>query len=97
VIELLFLSLTVEALQGKTCQTSLLSGEGGSLWAKISGGRCRPWGIFFWFLQNYTHLTIWQCRLHRATSRRFDTIPACHRQKTDIQTDRQTDRRNCYS
>ena len=31
VIELLFLSLTVEALQGKTCQTSLLSGEGGSL------------------------------------------------------------------
>ena len=26
VIELLFLSLTVEALQGKTCQTSLLSG-----------------------------------------------------------------------
>jgi len=31
VIELLLLSLTVEALQGKTCQTSLLSGEGGSL------------------------------------------------------------------
>ena len=30
-IELLFLSLTVDALQGKTCQTSLLSGEGGSL------------------------------------------------------------------
>ena len=31
VIELIFLSLTVEALQGKTCQTSLLSGEVGSL------------------------------------------------------------------
>jgi len=31
IIELLFLSLTAEALQGKTCQTSLLSGEGGSL------------------------------------------------------------------
>jgi len=30
-IELLFLSLTVEALQGKTCQTSLLSGDGGLL------------------------------------------------------------------
>ena len=28
VIELLFLSLTVEALQGKTCQNSLLSGGG---------------------------------------------------------------------
>ena len=31
VIELLFLSVTIEALQGKTCQTSLLSGEGGSV------------------------------------------------------------------
>jgi len=30
VIELLFLSLTVEALQGKTCQSSLLFGGGGS-------------------------------------------------------------------
>jgi len=30
VIELLFLSLIVEALQGKTCQISLLSGVGGS-------------------------------------------------------------------
>jgi len=31
VIERLFLSLTVEALQGKTRQTSLLSGVGGSV------------------------------------------------------------------
>ena len=46
VIELLFLSLTVEALQGKTCQNSQPSGVGRSLWAKISGGRGRPWGIF---------------------------------------------------
>jgi len=37
VIELLFLSLTVEALQGKMCQNSLPSGGGGSIWAKISG------------------------------------------------------------
>jgi len=51
VIELLFLSLTVEALQGKTCQNSLLSGGGRSLGAKIAGGRGRPWD-FFWFLQN---------------------------------------------
>jgi len=49
VIELLFLSLTVEALQGKMCQNSLLSGEGRSLGAKISGGRGHPWGIFFGF------------------------------------------------
>jgi len=49
VIERLFLSLTVEALQGKTCQNSLLSGGGRSLGAKISRGRGRPWGIFFGF------------------------------------------------
>jgi len=47
VIELLFLSLTVEALQGKRCQDSLLSGGGTSVRAKISGGRGRPWGVFF--------------------------------------------------
>jgi len=46
VVELFFLSLTVEALQGKICQNSLPSGVGRSLWAKISGGRGRPWGIF---------------------------------------------------
>jgi len=34
---LLFLSLTVEALQGKMCQNSLPSGVAGSLGAKISG------------------------------------------------------------
>ena len=40
--ELLFLSLAVEALQGKMCQNSLPSGWGRSLGAKISGGRYRP-------------------------------------------------------
>ena len=47
VIELLFLSLAVEVLQGKTCQNSLPSGGGRSLGAKISGGMGRPWGTFF--------------------------------------------------
>jgi len=42
VIELLFLSLAVEALQGKMCQYSMSSGGGRSLAAKISGGRGRP-------------------------------------------------------
>jgi len=37
VIALLFLSLTVEALQGKMCQNSMPSGVGRSLGAKISG------------------------------------------------------------
>jgi len=48
VVELLFLSLMVEALQRKMCQNSLPSGGGRSLGAKISGGRGRPW-IMFWF------------------------------------------------
>jgi len=52
IVERFSLALTVEALQGKTCQDSLLSGEGRSLGANISGRRGRPWGIFFWFLQN---------------------------------------------
>jgi len=49
VIELLFLPLAVEALQGKTYQSSLPSGGGRSIRAKISGGRGRPWGLFFGF------------------------------------------------
>jgi len=49
VIELLFLSLMVQALQGKMCQNSLPSGGGRSLGAKISGGRGRSWEIFFGF------------------------------------------------
>jgi len=49
IIELFSLALTVKALQGKTRQDSLLSGEGRSLGAKISGGRGRPWEIFFGF------------------------------------------------
>jgi len=46
VIELLYLSLTVEALQGKMCQNSLPSGGDRSLGAKIPGGRGRPWEYF---------------------------------------------------
>ena len=52
VVELLFLSLTAEALQGKTCQNSLPSGVGRSLGTKISGERVVPGEYFFWFLQN---------------------------------------------
>ena len=48
VIELLFLSLTVEALQGKTCQDSLLSGGGRSVRARFQGEGVVP-GVFFGF------------------------------------------------
>ena len=37
IIELFSLALTIEALQGKTCQDSLLSRGGRSVRAKISG------------------------------------------------------------
>jgi len=45
-IELFSLALIVEALQGKTCKDSLLSGGGMSFGAKILGGRGRPWEYF---------------------------------------------------
>jgi len=46
VIRLLFLSLMLEALQGKRCQDSLLSGGGRSVLAKISGEGVVP-GEYF--------------------------------------------------
>jgi len=49
VIGLVFLSLTVEALQGKRCQESLLSGGGRSVRAKISGEGVVPGEYFFGF------------------------------------------------
>ena len=62
VVELLFISLAVEALQGKMCQNSLPSGGGRSLGAKISGGTGRPWGIFFGFYKTrpdtFCYLTV---------------------------------------
>jgi len=45
VIELLFLSLMVDVLQGKMCQNSLPSGWGRSLGARISGGKGPPASI----------------------------------------------------
>ena len=82
VIELLFLSLTVEALQGKMCQNSLPSGVGRSLGAKISGGRGRPWGIFFGF---YTF-----CNPTVQTARCY--VPSFWHNTGVWRTDRRTDR-----
>ena len=60
VTELLFLSLTVETLQGKMCQNSLPSGGGRSLGAKISGGSGRPWEYFLVYpkLDTFCYLTV---------------------------------------
>jgi len=46
VVEHIFLSLTVKALQGKMSQNSLPSGGGRSVEAKISGGKGRPLPIY---------------------------------------------------
>ena len=78
---------TVDTLQGKTCQTSLLSGEGGHLEPRFQGERVVPREYFLLFaiLDTFCYLTV--CS-------RFDTIPACDRQKdrcTDGRTDRRTE------
>jgi len=60
VVELLFLSLRIEVLQGKRCQDSLLSGGGRSLGAKISGEGFVP-GEYFLFstkLGTFCYLTV---------------------------------------
>jgi len=88
VIELLFVSLTVEALQGKTCHDSLLSGQGRSLGANISGRRGHPWGIFFGFYKT-RHILLSdsaKCTVLRAIVLRQ------YRHVTDGQTDGQTER-----
>jgi len=89
VIELIFLSLTAEALQGKTYQNSQPSGVGRSLWAKISGGRGRRWGIFFGFYKT-RHILLSNganCTVLRAV------VLTQYRRVTDRQTDKRTDGR----
>jgi len=52
---------------------------------RFQGGDGSSLGNIFWFLQNQTHFAIGQCKLHHATCRRFDTIPASNG-RTDGQT-----------
>ena len=85
IVELFWLALTAEALQGKMCQDSLLSGGGRSLGTKVSGEGVVPGKYFLVSTKLYT-FAIRQSKLHRAICRRFDTIPAC-----DGQTDGRTD------
>jgi len=87
------LALNVEALQGKMCQDSLLSGEGRSLGAKISGGRGHPWGIFFDFYKT-RHILLSDSAncivLHAVVLIQYWHVRADRR--TDRWTDGQTDR-----
>jgi len=88
VIELLFLFITVEALQGKMCQNSLPSGVGRSLGAKLSGVRGRPMGILFGFYKT-RHILLSDsanCTVLRTV------VLTQYRRVTDRRTDGQTDR-----
>ena len=81
VIGFLCLSLTVEALQGKRCQDSLLSGGGRLVRAKISGG------IFFGFYKT-RHILLSDsanCTVLRAV------VLSQYRRVTDRRTDRHRD------
>jgi len=87
IIELLFLTLMVEALQGKMCQNSLPSGGGRSLAGKISGGRGRPCRIFFGFYKT-RHIL-----LSDSANRTMlcAIVLTQYRRVTDGRTDGQTD------
>jgi len=81
------ISYTVEALQGKKCQDSLLSGGGRSVRAKISEGRGHPWGIFFGFYKIRQILLSdnANCTVLRAV------VLTQYRHVSDGRTDRQTE------
>jgi len=81
------LSLTIEALQGKMCQNSLPSAVDRSLGAKISGGRGRPWGIFFGFYKS-RHILLSDsanCTMLR------DVVLTQYRRVTERRSDGRTD------
>jgi len=78
-----FLSLTVEALQGKTCQDSLLSGGVGQFETRFQGKGSSLWNIFL-VSTKWTHFA--NCIVLRAA------VLTQYRRVTDgRRTDRQTD------
>jgi len=90
--ELFSLALTVEALQGKTCQDSLLSGGGRLVSAKILG-EGSSLGIFFGFYKT-RHILLsdsGNCTVLLVV------VLTQYRRVTDRRTDGRTDRRNCRS
>jgi len=99
VIELLFLSLTVDAPQGKKCQNSLLFGGGGSVWAKISGEGLVPREHLLVSTKLDTfcsYLTV-QTAPSYVPSFWHNTGVWQTDRHTDGQTDKRMDGRNCYS
>jgi len=87
IIELFSLALTANALKGKTCQDSLLSGGGRSVRAKISGEGVVP-GEYF----------LVSTKLHILLSDSANCTVLCAIVLTQYRrvTDGRTDRRNCH-
>jgi len=88
IIELFSLVLTAEALQGKTCQDSLLSGGVRHFEPRFQA-KGRPWGIFFGFYK-IRHILL-------SDSANCTVLRAVVLTQYRRVTDRQTDGRNCRS
>ena len=86
VIELLFLSLTVEALQGKRAKTRYYQEGVGQFEPRFPGGRGRPWEYFLVStkLDTFCYPSA-KCTVLRAV------VLTQYRRVTDGRTDRQTD------
>jgi len=90
-IELLFLSLTVEALQGKMCQNSLLSGGVGQFEPRFHGEGIVPREHFFGFYKT-RHILLSDsanCNVLRAVV--LTQYRRVMDERTVGQTDRQTE------
>jgi len=91
VIELIFLSLTAEALQGKCVKTRCLQDGVGHLEPRFQGGRGRPWGILFGFYKT-RHILLSDSVNSTVLRAVVLTQYRCVTDgRTDGQTDRQTD------
>ena len=85
IVELFSLALAVEALQGKHVKTRSLQEWVGHFEPKFQGEGFVP-GEYFLVSTKLDTFCYPKSKLHHATCRRFDTIPAW-----DGRTDRQTD------
>jgi len=93
VIGLLFLSLTVEALQGKRCQDWLLSGGIGQFERRFQGEGVVPGEYFFGFYKTRHILlsTVQTAPCYVPSFWHNTGVWRTGRRRTDRQTDRQTD------
>ena len=90
VTELLFLSLTVDALQRKTCQNPLLFGGVGHFELRFQGKGVVP-GEYFFLVSKKLDIFL------LSDSANCTVLRAVILKQYRRMTDRQTDGRNCYS